>query len=199
MSIYTSNLSRILRNSAVITLFFLSSVATFAGGGPVDEEPSKTPSIQAKQAPISSPEKEGAPSSRSTPSPELETPEIESLGMPSPSTVPSVQAVDPFLEIQRRAEIARLERQIAEDEAAAAAAKLTAQQYTAPPPVDLGTALFGFLAGGRSEARIGHNVSTEMIRGKESFNNLLNGKGWKSERRLAKDEKKRLKRQEKRS
>lgn len=184
MSVYTPNLSKILRHSALITLL-LSSHSAFAMQIEDKEGGSKTPSIQP-----------GVSSVESNKS------DIEDLNVPPPSANPSVQAVDPEQQkLETELRIAQLRQQLAEQKMRTQAieeeaARLTAQQYIAPSPVNPAELLLGSifkgLKGGRSDERIGHNVSIELARGQESFNNLLNGKGWKSDHRLAADEKKRL-------
>lgn len=154
MNVGKVNFPRLL-NSAVLTLFLLSSVPAFAGGGwPDDEKRSNAPSIQMK-APASSP------------SPEQEVnPPASPHAAPSSSATPSAE--ERLQELQRRAEIARLERQIAEDEAAALAAKLQAQQ--APQPNLLqGAELLEAFRGGRSDARIQRNLNKNLGKGFGGF------------------------------
>jgi hypothetical protein len=166
---YTSKISKILRTSAIITLFCLSSASAYLGGDEDKGDISTSPSIQEPR----------------TPSPELEIPGVESI---SPSTIPSAQPVDPLLELQRELQIAQLRRQIAEEEAA----RLIAQQYTAPPPVDPLVSLLGGLlkaaSGSRAQERVERNASTEVGRFFESFENAQKGLGWRHHGRLAKEE-----------
>lgn len=138
MNTYKLNFSKLL-NSAVLTLFLLSSTAAFAGAGPEEEKPS-TPAIQMK-----------APSS-------LPSPEKEVAPAPSAHATPSLDELQ-LQELQRKAEIARLQRQIAEDEAATRAATLLGQQKAAPQPDLLGPALLGAFRGGRSDARVQRNLN----------------------------------------
>ena len=193
MQIYTSHPSRILRHSAVITLFFLSSIAAFAAEIEGQENVSKTPSIQ--------------PSSIS--SVESNESDVIKLSAPPPNVSPSVQAVHPELEsLKEELEITRLRQQLAEQKmltqaaeeklAAEEAARLTAQKftYTSPPPIStdpltslIGGLLKGLATGKRSNERVGHNVSTELTRAEESINNFFQGKGWHHNKRLEKNEK----------
>lgn len=169
MRTYTSNLSKILRTSAIITLFCLSSASAHPGGYEDEQESSKSPPIQEQRAP----------------SPEFETPELQS---PLPSTVPSTQPADPLLELQKELQIAQLQRQIAEEEAA----RLTAQRYTEPPSVNPLASLLGgvvkALSGKRTPEQVGHNASTETGRFFESLENAQKGRGWRHHGRLAKEE-----------
>ncbi|MBY0273105.1 MAG: hypothetical protein K2X02_06865 [Alphaproteobacteria bacterium] len=147
MDMYKFNFSKIL-NSAVLTLFLLSSTAAFAMEGSEKEKPN-TPAIQMK-----------APSS--LPSPELEV-------APAPSAHAALSSPDELQlqELQRKAEIARLQRQIAEDEAATAV--LLGQQQAAPQPDLLGQALLGAFRGGRSDARVQRNLDKLGLGGFGSF------------------------------
>ena len=180
MQIYTSNLSRILRHSAIITLFFLPSVATFAMQDDGQEDVSKTPSIQPS----------GTPSVGS---------DVKDLSIPLPSASPSVQAVDPELRrLEEELKVAQLRQQLAEQKMRTQAAekKLAEEEEAASFPVNPAELLMRSIIKGltskRSDEHVGHNVSTELARGKESLSNFFAGKGWKSERRLAKDERKQL-------
>lgn len=130
-------------NSALLTLFLLSTTSAFAGGGAEDEKPS-TPAIQMK-----------APSS--LPSPEHEVALPSSHAAPSPSVTLSSEELQ-LQELQRKAEIARLQRQIAEDEAATRAATLLGQQQVQQPPL-LGSALLETFRGSRSDARVQRNLN----------------------------------------
>ena len=178
MRTYTSNLSKILRTSAIITLFCLSSASALPGGHEDEQETSKSPPIQELRAPspefetpeLQSPSPSTTKGEPSAPRPEFETPELQP---PSPSTIPSAQPA---------------EARLAEEEAA----RLTAQRYTAPPPPDpLASLLGGVLkavSGSRTQGRVEHNVSTEASRFFESLENAQKGLGWRHHGRLAKEE-----------
>ena len=138
MKAYKTHFPKLL-NSAVLTLFLLSSVSAFAGGGqpPEDEQGLSSPSIQMK-APANSP------------SPEQEiAPPASPHAAPSSSAAPSAE--EQLQELQREAELARLRRQIAEDEATTA--RLQAQQTLV-----LGAVLLEASRGGRSDERIKRNL-----------------------------------------
>lgn len=149
MNMYKFNFSKIL-NSAILTLFLLSSTAAFAMEGSEKEKPS-TPAIQMK-----------APSS-------LPSPELEVAPAPSAHAAPSSPDELQLQELQRKAEIARLQRQIAEDEAATRAAVLLGQQKAAPQPDPLGQALLETFRGGRSDARVQRNLDRLRLGGFGSF------------------------------
>lgn len=172
MRTYTSNLSKILRTSAIITLFCLSSASAHPGGYEDEQENSKSPSIQEQRAP----------------SPEFEAPELQS---PSSSTMPSTQPADQLFELQKT-QIAELKQQVAEAKAEAEAARLIAQRYTAPTPVDPLASLLGGLvqaaSGSRTSEQVGHRAGTEVRRLFESLENSQKGLGWRHHGRLAKEE-----------
>lgn len=153
MSGYKFNFPKVL-SSAVLTLFLLSSTAVFAMEG-AQEKTSSTPSVQMK-----------APSS--LPSPEQEVAPPASLhAAPSPSAALSSEELQ-LQELQRKAEIARLQRQIAEDEAATRAATLLGQQQVQQPPL-LGPALLETFRGGRSDERVQRNLNKLGLGGFGAF------------------------------
>lgn len=141
MDMYKFNFSKIL-NSAVLTLFLLSSTAAFAMEGSEKEKPN-TPAIQMK-----------APSS-------LPSPELEVAPPPSPHAAPSPEEQH-LQSLQRQLEIAQLERKIAEEQAATA--RLTQQQ-----PNLLGPTLLETFRGGRSDARVQRNLDKLGLGGFGSF------------------------------
>lgn len=161
MRTYTSNISKILRTSAIIILFCLSSASALGAG--MDE-------WDVSKSPIQKP---------SSPSPEFEVPDVEN---PSPGTVPSAQAVNP--------EVQRLQQELSA--AREEAARLIAQQYTAPPPVDPLASLLGGLvqaaSGSRTPEQVGHRAGTKVRRLFESLENSQKGLGWRHHGRLAKEE-----------
>ncbi len=61
---------------------------------------------------------------------------------------------------------------------------------SSPPPLFEG--LFSTLGGGRSSERIDQNIDREFDRFNQSFANFLGGKGWKHDKRLAKEEKQKI-------
>jgi hypothetical protein len=152
MNTYKINLSKLL-NSAVLTLFLLSSTSAFAAG---EEEKPNAPAIQMK-APsnLPSPEQEVAP-----PAPPHAAPSSSAALSPEEQRLQS---------LQRQLEIAQLERKIAEEQAATRAAVLLGQQQAAPQPDPLGQLLLGAFRGGRSDARVQRNLDKLGLGGFGSF------------------------------
>ena len=107
---------------------------------------------------------------------------------PAPAPAPTAAELEEQLKaLQLQTQIAEQQAKLMEEQERLAQAQARLTPPSPPPPFE---GLFGAFAGGRSSERIDQNVNKEFDRFNQSFANFLGGKGWKHDKRLAREEKK---------